>query len=346
MKRRDLLLGGAASLGVASGEAGAATAPTPKFDAAAVEAMLAKIDHRMASFSEMDFAPRPPLNAEEEELFGTRTRVSRAALRTLYFTGAFMELEEHERLHPGVQARMARLQPEMDEAVDGMTTYLEKLTPEDHRKLQEELKRDPELSLRIGEQLQSVAKEDGMGFSRRMDLRVAIDDVTRRMTAQNPSLVFDPYVRKTRKIQANPGTIEERERAIQIRAGEKAFWDFQQRSAAHVLAWDEAYSTRPRIDLASLEHTYPDVDAPPLKDDPTEKPRKVMRVGGYLMGAGFGTAALGGIFYLIGAAVGPAASGGFFTTALVLGVTIGPALLIAGLIVLIVGGIWYAVVKP
>ncbi len=344
MKRRELLFGGAASVAVATAEASAATVPQPRFDAAAVEAALERIDQRMSSFKELDFSPRSASNPQEEELFAARTRVTRAALRTLYFTGAFMEFEEHERLHPAVQARMARMQPEMDDAVDGMATFLEALTPADHRKLQDELKRDPQLSLRVGEQLQQVATEDGMGFSRRVDLRLAIDDFTRRMKSQNPALLVDPYVQKTRKVQANPGTIEERERALQIRAGEKAFWDFQQRSAKYVLAWDEAYATRPRIDLAALEDTYPEQPQP--VEDPTQAPAKVMRVGGYLMGAGFGSAVLGGIFYLASTATAASASASpLIIPALIFGVTIGPALLIAGLIVLIIGGIWYAAVK-
>ncbi len=344
MKRRDLLLGGAASLGVATGEAQADTRVEPTFDPALVEAAIARIDKRMASFEGVDFLPRAAANTAEEELFASRNKVSRAAIRTLYFTGAFMELEEHQRLHPGVQARMARMQPEMDEAIGGMANYLEALTPEDHRRIQDELKKDPELSSRIGEQLNQVAKEDGMGFERRFDLRMAVDDVTKRMKAQNPSVLLDPYIQKTRKVQANPGTLEERERAVQVRAGEKAFWDFQQRNLKYVQKWDDVYATRPRIDLAQLDDTYNEpVD---LADDRTKKPAKLLRVGGYLMGAGLGSAALGGIFYLIGAATAMSgSSSGFFIPALIFGVTIGPALLIAGLIVLIIGGIWYASAK-
>ncbi len=344
MKRRDFIFGGAASVGLVAGESEAATPATLNFDPAALEATLNKIDERMGSFREMDFAPREATNTAEQELFASRTRVTRAAIRTLYFTGQFMELKEHERLHPGVQARMARMQPEMDEAVDGMATFLEALTPADHKKVQDDLKADPELSGRIGDLLQQVAKEDGMSFSRRFDMRVAIDDFTRRMQTQNPAIVIDPYVQKTRKVQANAGTLEERERALQVRAGEKAFWEFQQRSKAHVNAWDEVYEARPRIDLAQLERMYPE-DAME-RVDRTAKPSKLMRIGGYLMGAGFGSAALGGIFYLIAAANATSASAsGFFIPALIFGVTIGPGLLLAGLIVLIIGGIWYAAVK-
>lgn len=339
MKRRDLLLGGAATLGVTT-QASAAM-PELSFDPEKVEAALGRIDRRMAAFNELNLAPHAPKNAAEQELFAERMNVSRAALRTLYFTGAFMELDEHDRAHPGVQARMLRLQPEMDQAVDGMASFLESLTPDDHRRLQDQFKKDPLLGMRVGQHLEEVAKEDGFGFGRRADLRLAVDDFSRRMQAQNPALVLDPYVRKTRKIQANPGTLEERERAFRVRTGEEGFWDFQQRTARHVATWDRAYANRPRIDLASLETNYPPME---VKDDPTASPKRLMKIGGILMGAGLGTAALGGICYLIGTT--STSLSGFNVPAVILGVTIGPGLLVAGLVVLIVGGVWYAVRKP
>lgn len=341
MNRRELLLGGAVALGTA--EAAAATANGLRFDADAVEARLAMIDRRMAFFRNLDVAPRPPATTEEEVLFGTRNKIAQASVRSLYFMGAFMELPEHERAHPGVQARMARLQPEMDEAVDGMAGYLETLTPDDLRGLQEEFKRDPGLGMRIGERLQEVAAEDGLGFNRRADIRMAIDDLSRRMKSQHPSLVIEPYIQKTRKVQANPGTDLERERAFAVRAGEQAFWEFQERSRQYLAAWDTTYATRPRIDLASMEATYPEVDNG-HPEDPTRGAKKVLTVGGYLMGAGLASLAGGGIFYLISTLSGSLT--GFVAGALVLGTTIGPLLVLGGMVVLIVGGIMYAAKKP
>lgn len=338
MNRRELLLGSAAALGVTT-DAVAAPAAEPTFDAAAVEAKLDRIDRRMSVFRELDFSPHAAQNADEEELFATRNKVSRAAVRSLYFTGAFMEFPEHERAHPGVQDRMARMQPEMDEAIDGMAGYLESLTPADHKNLQEQFKKDPELGMRIGEKLQSVAAEDGMGWERRVDLRTTVDDFSRRMKTQNPGLVFEPFVMKTRKVQANPGTDAEQERMFAVRAGEQAFWDFQQRSTKFVAAWDMAYSARPRIDLAAIDENYPLLDERP--EDPARGAKKLLSVGGYLLGAGLASAALGGIFYLI--STSSASLSGFVWGAIILGGTIGSLLLIGGLVVLIVGGIIYAV---
>jgi hypothetical protein len=332
MKRRDILIGGAA-LGLAP-EAGAATRE-PEFDPARVESALERVDQRMASLATMDLSTSAPKTVLDTEIFASRARLARAAARTLYFTGAFMEFDEHERLHPGVQERMRRLQPEVDEAVDGLTSFIESLGPSDCRALQEAFRRDPDLATRVGEQLQQVAKDDGFGFSRRVDLRLAVADLGARIRTQNASLLLDPIAQKVRRIQANPKTDEERERVFAIRAGEKAFWEFQQRSAQAVATWDLIYANRAASYLGALPDTYPS----PPEVTPQEKAQRLAsadqtkRTGFIVMGIGAGTLALGGIFYLIGTT----GATGFGTAAVVLGVTVGPLLLVIGLIILIVG---------
>lgn len=349
MKRRDFLRVGAGGVvGAASlGGGSAAASPAPNFHPEAVEAALERIDRRMASFRNMDFLPRGPRTEQERELFAQRTRLARSALRTFYITGAFTELDEHDRAHPGMQARIRRMQREMDGAVGGMATLLESLTPEQHRILQEELRRDPDLAVRIGEQFNQVAKDDGFGFVRRIDLRLAFDDVSRRMRAQNPSLLIDPYVRKVRRIQANIGSDAERERAVAVRAGEKAFWDFQQRNAAYLQAWDRVYAGRPRGDLARLEEVYPDAGGGDGEADRTGGNTRVLAAGGYVMGFGALSALAGGFFYLLAAASSSSAmSSVFIAPAVVLGVTVGPILLAVGLLIVIVGSIVYLATTP
>ncbi len=341
MNRRELLLGGTVALGAA--EAAAATATEIRFDADGVEKKLKQLDTRMGEFRGLDVSPRAPQTNEEAELFGKRNEVARASVRSLYFMGVFMDLPEHERAHPGVQARMARLQPEMDQAVDGMAGYLESLTPEDLRGIQNEFKKDPELGMKIGERLQQVAAEDGLGFSGRTSVRVAIDDLSRRMRAQNPALVIEPYIQKTRKVQANPGIDALRERELAVHVGEQAFWEFQQRNQKFVAAWDTTYATRPRIDLVAVEETYPELLSS-HPEDPARGAKKVLTVGGYLMGAGLAALGAGGIFYMLstlGSSMTP-----FIAGALVLGATVGPLLILGGMVVLIVGGILYAARKP
>jgi hypothetical protein len=346
MKRRDFLFGGGAAAATASARAQAASAakamPPPKLDPDALEKKLSRIDARMAELGRIEIAPREPESPEEEELFAGRAKVSRTALRSLYFVGAFMDLEEHDRVHPGVQERMRRLQPEMDEACEGMASMLEAMTPEEHRAIQKALKEDPDAGLRIGERLDQIAKEDGFGFGRRLDMRLAVDDVTKRLKAQNPQLVLEPITRKVRRVQQTAGTELERERTTRVKAGEQAFWEMHERNKKNVQRWDDVYASRPRVDLVALEDTYPEQREHP--EDPTIGGTRVLRVGGYLFGIGMGVEALGGLFYLasVGAGTG-GASGAFAVPAVILGTTIGPLLMVGGLVVLLVGAIIYTV---
>jgi hypothetical protein len=351
MKRRDFLVGGAAGVATlgAGSSAEAATTPDPTFDPAVVEAALQRIDERMASFQKLDLSPDQHSALGQPEVSRERVRLVRSAIRTLYFTGAFMELEEHQRCHPGVQDRMRRLQGEMDHAVCGMTDLLEGLSPEDLRKLQQAFKDDPEIAMRLGEQFNDIAKEDGFGFRRRTDLRMGFDDLARRMSAQNPALLVDPVLKKVRHAQERHRGDAELERSIRIQAGESAFWAFQQKTRTSVARWDNVYKERERTDRAGLENTYPEEDsggpAPTVVDeDAKENARGVLRTGGTLMGLGLGSIALGGVFFLISSAVGTSSLAGniFLGAGLVFGVTVGPILLATGLIVTLVGAIMLA----
>ncbi len=362
MNRRDLLVGatvGAAATTLTGRSAEAALAP-PKFDAAEVESALGRLDQRMASFQALDLLP-PIANGEPTSAeLGRSSELTRAALRTIYFTGALMELEEHQRYHPGVQLRIKRMAREMDASVGGMTDLLESLTPEDHRRLQATLKSDPGLGMRIGERLHKVATDDGFGFQRRVDLRLAFKDLSDRMRAQNPALLMDPYVKKSRRIQANPGTPEDQQRMVMAKIGEEAFWAFQERSVGYVGAWDRAYAARPREYLAGVAQVYPDdgggvgeSDGTIVEDewaksegrveDPLEKPMTILKGGLGAMGIGVGTMAAGGLFYLLGAATGAATGGAgaiFLVPAVILGITVGPIIVAIGLLATLVGAVY------
>jgi hypothetical protein len=343
MERRSFLKAGASSvLGAAALDAGCAsekplhrfTSPSPDPDA--VEECLARIDRRMEAMAQMNLAPSGLLRPAEAALLEQRVGVVRAASRSFFITGAFLDLSEQDRLHPGVQERMRRMQPEMDQAVNGIADLLDSLTPDERRRVQQQFRRDPETGSRVSELFHQTAVEGGFSARRRLDLRLALDGLARRMRAQNPSLVIDPCVRKVRKVQANPGTDAERARAFAARFGEQGFWELQERAAVYTKAWDQTYSTRPRTDLALLDKTYPDKTQETRAEDPRHTAKSILSVGGWIMGFGLISEAVGGIAALAKAT----------DVALFFGVTVGPILLAIGLLVVIVGGIWYLATSP
>jgi hypothetical protein len=344
LDRRDLL-----KLAATSSVAGALDGCAPRqaaprtaasiaadLDPQAAEATLSEIDRRLAWIDQETFADDiVPLSRlrQNEALAGQLQRdtmLVRKSMRSLYLTGRFLDMPEELRVHPGVQARLLAMQGDMDDAVLGMTDRLERMTDEDHRRVRDRLTSDPMLAERIAQALERTAAEDGMSFERRFGVRASILDLAGRMRAQSPALVTDPLVRKVRRIQARPrsGAAEERRLAAQI--GEEAFWEHQKRMATLHDAW--------ALRLAAYQAPQRAAASAPAE----EKPRnphagdRTISTGGYVMGFGFASVVVGLIFAGLASAF---SAPGLYIPAVVLGITIGPILLIVGLIMVIVGAI-------
>jgi len=329
-------------------------------DPEAADALLAKIDARMAWIASAslpdDVLPLSKLSPggaaiSGDEVARTGTLV-RKAVRTLYMTGRFLDMPEEMKVHPGVQARLGAMQTEMDDAVMGMTDRLERMTPDDHRRVQDYLKKDDLFGERLARVLEKTASDDGLTFQRSFGLRSATLDLSQRMAAQSPALVVDPLVRKVRRIEAHPRSDAEEARRLAARVGEEAFWAHQERIALLHEAWTTRLGARSALAsgaLATSTYVWPS-SAPPAaqtSDDTRIEPaptpplrvyrtsgQQTMKAGGITMGFGLGSVALGLI--CAGIATAPALSG-FIWPALILGVTIGPILLVVGLIIVIVG---------
>jgi hypothetical protein len=277
MRRRDFLKSGVSgALGMALPQNPGASPALPALDPAGIEAKLERIDRRMVWFNQIDpLAGSTPRNEVEAKVLAQRRHLGRQALRSFYFNGAFIGFDHAEQAHPGVQERMGRMVQEMDFAVDHTATYLEDLKPQERKSIQNELRRQPDLGPSLGDMFHRVAAEDGFGLLRRLDMRLAFADITRRLENQNPSVLIDPYVSKVRRLQASAA--ERPEAVASAKAG--AFWEAEQRLAAHVGEWDRIYATRPRTDRARIESIYPGdgmlmAQAEPTTNDPN--PSRVM----------------------------------------------------------------------
>jgi hypothetical protein len=389
LPRRDLLklaAGVAAGAAVAGVESGCATTkPQPpasaavgdvaaRLDPAAADALLAKLDHRMAWINEASLPddllplsriPRGPGFAEQEATDGALIRKS---IRSLYLAGRFLDMPDELKVHPGVQSRVKAMQSEMDDAVLGMTSRLERMTAEDHRKLQAYLQRDDLFGERLAGVIERPAKEDGLSLDKTFGMRRSILDLTKRMAAQSPGLVTDPLVSKVRRIEANPRSDAEQSRRMAAKVGEEAFWAHQERLAVLHQAWamrlgtasaiastddtvgapDPASSTSPApaapvVTAVPLTPATPAPSAscapdPAAGPPPAAKPtagQTILKVGGITMGLGAGSVVLGLIFAGVGGGFTAASTAGWL--ALIFGVTVGPILLAVGLIIVIVG---------
>ena len=348
LERRELfrLAAAAAAMGAQAGCApGQRPAPASpadmasRLDPAAAEALLAKIDERMAWIDRAslpdDVLPmsKMPRNAAAEAELARTGPLVRKAIRTLYFTGRFLDMPAEMKVHPGVQARLRAMQPEMDDAILGMTERLEHMTPEDHSRMQDHLRNDSGFGDRLARVLERTATDDGLSFQRSFGVRSATLQLTERMSAQSPALVADPLVSKVRRIQAHPRSDAEEARRLAARVGEEAFWEHQDRLAVLHEAWMIRLGTAQAANAATTAASVPSTEPP------SSPGKNTVSTGGRMMGFGLGSVALGLIFAGIYAATQSIPIG---ITALVLGVTIGPILLVAGLIVVIVGAIMRA----
>lgn len=342
VERRDLLK--LAATAVLAGEMGCAARPrsappsagelAADLDPAAAEAILAKLDARMAWINEAslpeDVLPLStfPRNAEVDAEGVRSGALVRKAVRSLYLTGRVLDMSDAMKVHPGVQARLRAMQPEMDDAVLGMTERLERMTPEDHRRLRARLKRDELFGERLAKTLEAVAHDDGLSFQRAFGVRSSTLALSQRMSAQSPALVIDPLVRKVRRIEAHPHDDAAQARVLAARIGQEAFWEHQQRVARLHEAW--MIRLGPADALAS---------ASPAAPPPPSRGKSTLGTGGIIMGFGLGSVVLG----LILAGIASAASApALYVPALIIGATVGPILLVVGLIVVLVGAIMWA----
>ena len=291
----------------------------------------------------------------DAELASTGTLV-RQSIRSLYLTGRFLDLPDTMKVHPGMQARLRAIQPEMDDAVLGMTARLERMTADDHRSVQTHLQKDDLFGERLARVLEKTASDDGLSFQRTFGVRSATLELSRRMAAQSPGLVLDPLVRKVRRIQAHPRSDAEQARVLAARVGEEAFWAHQERVALLAQAWETRLGSASALATSSYswptpaapaptptghavypgdyDEAFPPSSQPPPQTTMRGAGSRVMGTGGVIMGFGLGSVALG---LILGGIAAATSASGFIIPALVLGVTIGPILLVAGLVVVIVG---------
>ncbi|MDI1443294.1 hypothetical protein [Polyangium sp. 6x1] len=328
MERRDFLkvgvLGGAGtaaagSLGCA-GTTGAAASPVLMVSPEEMDRFLARLDGGLDALKtrEARIPSMIPARDATDPKYQKQEQVVRKTLRSLLLVGSFNDLPEEGRAHPGMQARMRNGMGEMDEAMLGMTSELEALTPTERADIGLRMRKDPGLGMRIIEAIDEDAAKAGISMERRLHLRSIAVEACARMKQSTP-LLIDEYVTKVNKVAARPVTIADFERRLVAQMGEEAVFQLRERTEAHARRWN----------VASAGATANDGAAPqaPAAANPHARSNMVLSVGGILLGVGVLALLIGGIF---------ASGGGVYV------MTVGALLGIAGLITLIVGAIMRA----
>ncbi len=254
--------------------------------------------------------------------------LSRKALRGLTFASMYTQLPEQNREHPLVHARAARYAPELDDAVMSMTAEMAAQTPEDHTALREELRKDPDLPLKLASVFDAPARELGVPPPSRAQMKHILGTVGWRLQKQSPDTVFAEYVGKVEKIAARCGQKEELQRRVATAALER-----------QLFAGAAAPSPRtpPHVALRDPEVPKDDTPAPRKSPPPLQAERRRQKLalahreltaGGIILGVGLAT---------FGAGAAAVWGAGLFAGAVAM--TVGGIVLLIGLITVIVGAV-------
>lgn len=364
MDRRTFLQAGVATAGVAGSSCVGVKASTGEETLGGLSendllAALGRMDKGLRAVDVgnvvADFLPEVPIpnDPRKMELSRRGNELGRKSMRMLLLTGAVSDLPQAAQLDPRVQDRIVGALPEMDEAMLGMTDFLAELSSEERGEIKQAMIDRPELLDDIGLMMDRQAAEADVPMKRRLHLRSLVKEIGWRMQQQSPGAVIDHYVEKVRKVEERHGADAQAQRAMAAEVTQQLLW--AQNDAPTPPPLVPTPAGPPPQGMEGQPSDAPPPPPPPLGSEesplaPTRehwegepvKPRRgavPMTVGGILLGFGAATLVVSGIV----AATDPY---GYASGFVLIGITVGAALALAGSIVLLIGGILWATTKP
>ena len=236
MQRRSFVQ--ASVLGATTSGLTAACGPTPRGTSAPtaaddpLHARLAQLDREMEDLRcrpiDLGRVARKASNdvgvCREDPL---DTQLYRSSLRALVLTAHVKDLPEIDRKRPEVQARLDAHAAEVDFAVHGMSYRLAHMSPEEMTRVQDRLRRDPEMAERIVEYIDDEARKSDFPVGRRLRLRRLAKTALWRLRRQPAELVIRETTDKLRRLTDRLGPIATKEPFARPRAEDVAYWEAQ-----------------------------------------------------------------------------------------------------------------------
>lgn len=345
MDRRDVLkLGAVASLG-GSGCATLLSNPA-SVGAGEMDGFLSSLDTALEKIASGNFFDQfLPTNRDPE--LDARAKhgeeLTKKTLRSLLLVGTLQELPTEHLAHEGVQKRLRESMGEFDDAMFGMSSLLEGLSPTERAEVSQALKNDPQLGMRVMGAVDQEAAAFGVSTQQRARLRTLSAHTCARLR-QSPELTLTEYTGKMHKIAARHGGRAEAERSAAAAIGSALLWQGTSTDGAAVGGSSELTPPPPPPPIAPEAETRGSEprggEGPPADQKwATEPVRRGPRPSQVVLTAGGIALGLG----LLSFGIGFASSGN--TVVLALGLTFGAVLGIAGVITLIVGLIMLAAGK-
>lgn len=211
MKRREFLEGvgvtGAAVAATSLGVEGCATGSLANSAgvragegayAQDMDAYLTQLDNVLGAIDRMDDGPEwhsgpfanPAVSDAQRAVNG---QLAKSIFRSLTIAGMYGDLDETDRMHPGMQARLWASADEITRTCDQVESLLTSMTAEQRGALRERLRGEPNLMNEVHATLDRKAAEFGLPAKRRRHLRVALGQTAFRLREQDPGLLFDQF---------------------------------------------------------------------------------------------------------------------------------------------------------
>ena len=334
MDRRDVLkLGAVASV---SGSSCASLLSNPgAVGASDLGGFLSSLDGALASIGGGQFfdgflpatrSPELSTRAQHGEVLAKKT------LRSLLLVGTLSELPPEHLAHEGVQQRLRDSMGEFDDAMFGMTSMLEQLSPTERADLSQALEEDPQLGMRVMSGVDEQAAAFGVSLKQRTKLRALSTHACARLR-QSPELLITEYTGKMHKIAARHGARSAAERTLAASIGTTLLWQSQ---AAEGEATGGSLTPPPPPPQVDPQETR-GASASPEPQNAARPERRGPRASHVLLTTGGIALGLTALSVGLGFASGSSGAGLFvFTVGALLGIT-GLIVLIIGLILLAVG---------
>lgn len=368
MKRRDFLMSGVGAL--TAGVTGCTginqvIAPNwPNITPLQMNRFLTSLDGSMNQVTEnpeggrflSEFQGQPP-SEKDAQFF-------RQSMRSLLLAGNFGDLSIAGQVHPGVQKRLQYSAPEMDAAVSGATDQIKSLSPTERADMQSALRADSTLGDRVLEVIDLEASAVGASNRRLMQLHVMGKHIIERLKHSSDMFISE-YVRKCEKLTAVPGSVAETQRFMAARMGKTTFKALLKEAENAERYWKRLAiedipigyqivaqeDTNAKNGLGNSGKEKPQSQESSKKEDiATQNSTHVRdywyRVSVRMLGIGAVTTAVGWV--LIGIGGGPDAAletwagngnSGIGALGVVPGITVGPIILVTGLVTLLIGAL-------
>jgi hypothetical protein len=245
----------------------------------------------------------------------------RSSMRSLLLVGNFGDLSIKGQVHPGMQKRILYSAPEINYTLTNSINTLRNISSESMEEIHSSLLDDEVLGDRILQALDLEARDIGVPSARRRQMKVMGNRIIRRLK-HSPEMLIDEYVKKGEKLLAASGSDEAMENLFKSQIGEIEYSNRQRKAESAALQWRTLDLPEDTIGYKPILIEQQDIKPSKGKMD------KTTRSGLLVLGLGVIITAVGWIIIAASEAM----------AGVIMGITVGPLLILIAIIVLIVQG--------